>query len=97
MSESSGKNILCLFEKDVKDFLAKTSKRFSKFIRTLKKILLVDRGVTREGKGGTIPQVPNHCGGAESLRGGRITAGAPNHCGGRRKVPTMSQVLSSIE
>jgi len=37
------------------------------------------------------------------MRGGqfpgcRITlAGVPNDCGGRRKVPTMSQVLSSIE
>jgi len=29
--------------------------------------------------------------------GRRVTMGAPNHCGGRRKVPTMSQVLSSIQ
>jgi len=35
-----------------------------------------------EGQGGAIPRTPNHC-------------GAPNRCRGRRKVPTMSQVLSS--
>jgi len=29
--------------------------------------------------------------------GRRITMGAPNHCGVRRKVPAMSQVLSSIQ
>jgi len=39
------------------------------------------RGVTR---GHTISQAPNHY-------------GAPNHCGGRRKIPTMSQILSSIQ
>jgi len=44
----------------------------------------LDRGVTRGGKGGTIPPTKNHYGGAESLRG-------------RRKVTAMSQVLSSIQ
>jgi len=29
--------------------------------------------------------------------GRRITMRGPNYCGGRRKVPTMSQVLSSIQ
>jgi len=33
------------------------------------------RGVTRGGKGGTIPRAPNHYGGAKSLRE------APNDCG----------------
>jgi len=37
-----------------------------------------------EGKGAQFP-------------GRRVTMGAPNHCEGRRKVPTMSQVLSSIQ
>jgi len=41
------------------------------------------RVVTRRGKGAQFPER-------------RITMGALNHCGGRRKVPTMSQVLSSI-
>ena len=36
------------------------------------------RGVTRGGKGGTIPRAPNHYGGAKSLRE------APNHCGRRQ-------------
>jgi len=48
-------------------------------------------GRTREGKGGPIPQAPNHYGGSESLRG------ASNNCGGRKEVPTMSQVLPSIQ
>ena len=39
---------------------------------------------------GTIPRVPNHYGGVESLRG------ASNDCGGHRKAPTLSQVLSTI-
>jgi len=42
------------------------------------------RGVTREAKGAQFP-------------GFRVTMWAPNHCGGRLKVPTMSQVLSSIQ
>jgi len=41
-----------------------------------------DRGVTTGGKGHNFP-------GVESLW-------APNHCRGRRKVPTMSEVPSSI-
>jgi len=32
-------------------------------------------GVTKGGKGGTIPRAPIHYGGAESLQGRRITAG----------------------
>jgi len=40
---------------------------------------------------GAIPRAPSHYGGAKSLRG------ASNGCGGRRKVPSMSQVLSSIQ
>jgi len=32
----------------------------------------------------------------EGIKGGTIPR-APNHCGGRRKVPTTSQVLSSIQ
>jgi len=35
--------------------------------------------------------------GANLLRGHWITAGVPNYCWRRRKVPTMSQVLSSIQ
>jgi len=35
--------------------------------------------------------------GANSLWGRWITAGAPNYCWRRRKVPTMSQALSSIQ
>jgi len=42
------------------------------------------KGVTRRSKGSTIPGAPNHYGGAAS-----------NHCKGHRKVPIMSQVLSS--
>jgi len=42
------------------------------------------RGVTSGGKGGAIPRAPNHY-------------EAPNYCGGAWKVPTMSQVLSSIQ
>jgi len=49
------------------------------------------RGRNEGGKGGTIPQAPSHYEGVESLRG------APNDCGGRRKVPTISQVLSSLQ
>jgi len=37
--------------------------------------LQVSRGVTRRGKGGTIPRAPIHYEGAESLQGCRITAG----------------------
>jgi len=48
------------------------------------------RSVTR-GQGGAIPRAPSHYGGAKSLRG------APNGCGRRRKVPTMPQVLSSMQ
>ena len=40
---------------------------------------------------GTIPGAPDHYRGAESLWV------APDDCGGGRKVPTMSQILSSIE
>jgi len=49
------------------------------------------RGVTKRVQEGTIPWALNFYGGAESLRG------APNDCGERRKVPTISQVLSSIQ
>jgi len=42
------------------------------------------RGVTRGEKGAQFP-------------GRRITMGAPNGRGGRRKVPTMSHVLSSTQ
>jgi len=49
------------------------------------------QGRNEGGNGGTIPRAPNHYGGAESLRG------APNDCGLRQKVPTVSQVLSSME
>ena len=49
------------------------------------------RGVMTGGKVGTSPHAPSHYGGAESLRG------ASNNRGGRRKVPTMSQVLSSMQ
>jgi len=38
-----------------------------------------------------VPRAPNHYGCAKSLRE------APIDCGGRRKVPTMSQVPSSIQ
>ena len=44
-----------------------------------------------EDKGGTIIRAPNHPKGGKSLREPQ------NGCGGRRKVPTMSQVLSSIQ
>jgi len=40
--------------------------------------------------------MPNQQGRNEGCKGGTIPR-APNHCGGRRKVPTMSQVLSSIQ
>jgi len=53
--------------------------------------VLVHRGVTSVVKGGTIPLAPNRYGGAESLRG------APNHCRGSIKIPTVSQILSSIQ
>jgi len=46
------------------------------------KLCSISRGVT---KGGQIPREPIDYG------------GAPNHCGSRRKVPTMSQVLCSIQ
>jgi len=53
----------------------------------------VTRGITRGGKRGAMPGARNHCGGAEKndCGGRRMTAG------GRRKVPTMSQVLASIQ
>jgi len=41
------------------------------------------RDVTRRGKKGTIPWAPNH-------------VGSLNDCIGSRKLPTISQVLSSI-
>ena len=48
------------------------------------------QGRNEGGKEGAIPQAPsNYRGGYKSLRE------APNGCGGRRKVPVMSQVLSS--
>jgi len=34
--------------------------------------------------------------GAQSVTSGGTISLAPNHCGARRKVPKMSQVLSSI-
>jgi len=43
------------------------------------------QGRNKGAQGGTILRAPNHCG------------KAPDYCGGRRKVPKMSQVLSSIE
>ena len=53
------------------------------------------RGVTKGSKEASnqfpIPRASNHYGGAESLRG------APNDCERRRKVPTISQILSSIQ
>jgi len=51
----------------------------------------VTRGVTRGDKRGAIPRAPCHYGGAKSLWG------APNGSGACRKVPTISQVLSSIQ
>ena len=45
------------------------------------------RGVTRGVQGG------HNSPGAESLWGAEL----PNHCGERRKIPTMSQVLSSMQ
>jgi len=54
--------------------------------------LLISVQVRNEGgKGSAIPREPSHYGGAKSLREAR------NGCGGLRKVPTMSQVLSSIQ
>jgi len=50
----------------------------------------VRAGSQRGGQGG------HNSPGAKSLWGHWITA-APNDCGGRRKVPTMSQVLSSMQ
>ena len=50
-----------------------------------------NQGRNEGGKGGHISP------GAESLRRRLITTRAPNDCGERRKVPTMSQVLSSIQ
>jgi len=51
------------------------------------------------GKWFKLLMIPNNQGRNEWARGHnfphRITIGAPNHCGGRRKVPRMSQVLSS--
>ena len=47
-------------------------------------LYLFHQGRNEGGKGGTI-----------SRR--RITMGAPSDCGNRRKVPTMSQVLSSMQ
>jgi len=38
-------------------------------------LLASHRGVTRGGKGSTIPRAPIHYGGAESLQGPGITAG----------------------
>jgi len=47
------------------------------------------------------PQAPHHLNPAlargAQFTGHRVTMGAPYHCGGRRKVPTVSQVLSSIQ
>ena len=51
---------------------------------TITKMPHAAQGRNEGGKGGTIPQAPNHYGGA-------------NRCGGRHKVPTMSQILSSIQ
>jgi len=53
-------------------------------ILTKKQYLKTPRGVTKAGKGAQFP-------------GRRITIGALNDCGERRKVPTMSQVLSSTQ
>ena len=52
-------------------------------------IQLCGQGRNEGGKGAQLP-------GRQLLWGCRITAGGPNHCGGRRKVPTMSQIFSSI-
>ena len=49
-----------------------------------KYIHLLNPGTWRGGEGSTIPRAAIHYGGVESLRG-------------RRKVPTLSQVLSSIQ
>jgi len=47
-------------------------------------VVLSNHSASKAYRGGTIPWAPNHYGGAKSLRG-------------RRKVPTMSEVLSSIQ
>jgi len=51
-----------------------------------------NRGVTR-GDGQRMHNSPA----AESLCKPQITAEAPNHCRVRRNVPTMSQILSSVQ
>jgi len=45
----------------------------------------------------TYCQGRNEGGRGAQFLGRRITMGAPNDCRGRRKVPTMSQVLFSIQ
>jgi len=49
------------------------------------------QGRNEGGKPGAIPRASSHRGGAKSLRG------APNGFGRRQKVPSISQVLSSIQ
>jgi len=51
----------------------------------------VARGATMGINGDAIPRAPSNYGDAKSLWG------APNGCAGRRKVPTMSQALSSTQ
>ena len=57
----------------------------------LSKTSINQPGAQRGGKGG------HNSPGANSLCGRWITAGAPNYCWRRRKVLTMSQVLSLIQ